>query len=578
VNPERKRGARCAIYTRKSSEEGLEQAFNSLDAQREACEAYVRSQKHEGWQLIRTHYDDGGLSGGNLERPAMQHLLDNIRGRKIDTVVVYKVDRLTRSLSDFAKIVEVFDGHGVSFVSVTQQFNTTTSMGRLTLNMLLSFAQFEREVTGERIRDKIAASKKKGMWMGGFVPLGYRPKDRSLIIDEDEAETVRTVFALYLQLGNVRRVKNEADRLELKTKLRPASDGRMRGCRPLSRGYIYKLLSNPLYVGRIAHKGETYDGQHAAIIDQETWEAVQAKLASNAQDRRAGVGVSEPSLLAGLIYDEHDDRLTPSHAVKNGVRYRYYVGRPDDGHGNEGVDIIPVLRLPGPEIEDVVECAIIDLLRNAAKLIDESASNLTPSDQGKLLTAARRQADRWHQTGLLSRRKMLGAILRRVVVSAKAVRIDLDRSAIVTTLLGRTPGDRQDDQPDTSDGDLLSLHIATRLARSSGAVRLVISNGSASGQPPRRDPVLIKALIRAHGWKDRLLSGEAPSIRSIAKEENLNETYVGRILRLAFLAPDITEAILDGRQPADLELDKLMKSIPVAWSDQRRLYRFDPAA
>jgi DNA invertase Pin-like site-specific DNA recombinase len=290
MSADRPRRLHCAIYTRKSSEEGLEQEFNSLDAQREACEAYIKSQAGEGWHLIRTHYDDGGISGGTLDRPALQQLLADIKARKVDTVVVYKVDRLTRSLADFAKIVEVFDRRGVSFVSVTQQFNTTSSMGRLTLNMLLSFAQFEREVTGERIRDKIAASKRKGMWMGGFVPLGYDAKDRSLVINEPEAETVRAVFRLYLEHGNVRRVKDEADRLGLATKVRKTENGRMRGGRPLSRGYIYKLLGNPLYAGRIAHKGEVYEGLHEAIIYAETWEAVQRKLAGNAHDRRSGNG------------------------------------------------------------------------------------------------------------------------------------------------------------------------------------------------------------------------------------------------------------------------------------------------
>src|SRR5215470_8604252 len=265
---------RCAIYTRKSSEEGLEQEFNSLAAQRDACEAYIRSQCHEGWMLARTRYDDGGFSGGNTERPALQGLLADIRVGRIDIVVVYKVDRLTRSLADFARLVEIFDQEGVSFVSVTQQFNTTSSMGRLTLNVLLSFAQFEREVTGERIRDKIAASKKKGIWMGGNVPLGYRVSERVLVIDPAEAETVRRIFALYRELGCVRQVKDEADRLGLRTRRRRVSDSAERGGAPFSRGHIYRLLSNPIYAGQIAHQGQAYPGQHKPLIDDETWTAV----------------------------------------------------------------------------------------------------------------------------------------------------------------------------------------------------------------------------------------------------------------------------------------------------------------
>ncbi|HYR99960.1 MAG TPA: recombinase family protein, partial [Gemmatimonadales bacterium] len=261
-DPSRKR---CAIYTRKSSEEGLEQEFNSLQAQSEACEAYIRSQRHEGWVLARTRYDDGGFSGGNMERPALQQLLADIQGGRIDIIVVYKVDRLTRSLADFARLVEIFDAQGVSFVSVTQQFNTTSSMGRLTLNVLLSFAQFEREVTGERIRDKIAASKKKGMWMGGNVPLGYDASERSLAVNPAEAETVRCIFALYRELGCVRRVKEEADRLGLRTKRSTTASGTERGGRSFSRGHIYHLLSNPIYIGEIAHKGQLYRGQHPAL-------------------------------------------------------------------------------------------------------------------------------------------------------------------------------------------------------------------------------------------------------------------------------------------------------------------------
>src|ERR1700736_2317911 len=283
ANPSRKR---CAIYTRKSSEEGLEQEFNSLQAQCEACEAYIRSQRHEGWASARTRYDDGGCSGGNMERPALQRLLADIQAGRIDIIVVYNVDRLPRSLADFARLVEIFDAQGVSFVSVTQQFNTTSSMGRLTLNVLLSFAQFEREVTGERIRDKIAASKKKGMWMGGNVPLGYDASERTLIVNRAEAETVRYIFALYRELRCVRRVKEEADRLGLRTKRSMTAKGTERGDKPFSRGHLYGLLSNPVYIGQIAYKGQLYPGQHRALIDTETWTIVRDQLTTNATNHR----------------------------------------------------------------------------------------------------------------------------------------------------------------------------------------------------------------------------------------------------------------------------------------------------
>src|SRR5690242_2470736 len=315
---------RCAIYTRKSSEEGLEQEFNSLAAQREACEAFIRSQQHEGWGLAKTRYDDGGFSGGNLERPALQQLIADTRAGRIDIVVVYKVDRLTRSLADFARLVELFDAEAVSFVSVTQQFNTTSSMGRLTLNVLLSFAQFEREVTGERIRDKIAASKKKGMWMGGNIPLGYDANERSLVINPAEAETVRRIFALYRELGCVRRVKEEADRLGLRTKSSTTANGIQRGGKPFSRGHLYTLLSNPIYAGLIAHKGQLHPGQQPALIDDASWSIVRDQLAANTRDHRHRAKSAEPSLLAGLRVDARGDRRTPSHAIKRGRRYRYY--------------------------------------------------------------------------------------------------------------------------------------------------------------------------------------------------------------------------------------------------------------
>ena len=568
------RRLRCAVYTRKSSEDGLDQAFNSLDAQREACEAYIKSQVGEGWRLVKTRYDDGGVSGGTMDRPALRKLLDDIRARTIDTVVVYKVDRLTRSLADFAKIVEVFDAHGVSFVSVTQQFNTTTSMGRLTLNMLLSFAQFEREVTGERIRDKIAASKRKGMWMGGFVPLGYDAKDRTLMVNEAEAETVRTVFRLYLEFGNVRQVKEEIDRLGLTTKLRTTGEGKMRGGRPLSRGYLYRLLANPLYTGRIAHKGTVYEGQHAPIIDAGTWDAVQAKLTSNAHGRRAGCGAAEPSLLAGFLHDEQGHRLSPSHAVKNGVRYRYYVNqsvqqnRPDGGAA--------AMRMPAREIEQLVGAAIVTLLRDPARVIDELAKSRAPREQQRLLAAATRRANQWDGDAVPARRAFLSTVLARAIVSETEVRLELRRFALTQLLISKSGGaDQRVVDGEGAAEDLLIIRTPARLARCSRAMRLVIPAGAAHRQAPRPDPVLIKAVTRAHAWKDRLLSGNAPSIRAIAKAEGLRETYVGRIVRLAFLAPDIIEAILDGHQPADLDLRTLMKTpIPLAWTDQRRVYRF----
>src|SRR2546421_2033901 len=343
---------RCAIYTRKSSDEGLDQEFNSLDAQREACEAYIVSQRHAGWIALDDMYDDGGLSGGTLERPALKRLLEDTKASKVQIIVVYKVDRLTRSLADFAKIVDVLDAHNASFVSVTQQFNTTTSMGRLTLNMLLSFAQFEREIAGERIRDKIAASKKKGMWMGGNVPLGYDVKDRKLIVNESEAATVRLIFRRYAELGSVAPLRAELDRLGIASKRREGAAGRPAGGQHFSRGALYLMLQNRIYRGEIVHQGAAYPGRHEAIIDPELWRIVEDKLAANRHERSLAVGAEAPSLLAGLIVDADGNRMTPTHATKKAKRYRYYVSgslligdRPQTQKG---------MRVPAGDIEALV--------------------------------------------------------------------------------------------------------------------------------------------------------------------------------------------------------------------------------
>src|SRR5689334_9671398 len=343
---------RCAVYTRKSSEEGLEQEFNSLQAQREACEAFIDSQRHEGWVCLRAAYDDGGFSGATMDRPALQQLLADLTAGRVDTVVVYKIDRLTRSLADFAKIVEILDAKGASFVSVTQQFNTTTSMGRLTLNVLLSFAQFEREVIGERIRDKIAASKRKGMWMGGVPPLGYRVCDRKLVILDGEAEIVRAIFRRYAELGSVRLLKDVLEARRIKSKSWTSASGRLKGGSPFSRGALYLMLQNRLYRGEIVHKGQSHPGEHMAIIDQPLWDAVQAQLAANTADRNSGTRIRQPSLLAGMLFDGDGNRMTPTHATKEGKRYRYYISRPlitsDQTDGSAG------RRIPAAEIAQAV--------------------------------------------------------------------------------------------------------------------------------------------------------------------------------------------------------------------------------
>jgi site-specific DNA recombinase len=395
---------RCAIYTRKSSEEGLEQSFNSLEAQREACQAYISSQKHEHWRGVASHYDDGGYSGGSMERPALRQLLQDIDAGKIDTVVVYKVDRLTRSLTDFAKIVERLDARQVSFVSVTQQFNTTTSMGRLTLNVLLSFAQFEREVTGERIRDKIAASKRKGMWMGGTLPVGYEVCDHKLVVNAPEGEQVKRIFELYLELGCVAKLKDRLDREGLRSKARRSHAGKKSGGTAYSRGALYCLLQNPVYVGKVRHRDAIYAGEHKAVIPEQLWDRVQERLKANGITRRTGSNAKSPSLLVGLLYDPQGNRFTPFHADKRGKRYRYYVSQ-GKIHGRLAAASVPT-RLPARDIEEIVCGRIQSLLSSPEKLLQATGAQSSDAAAWQsLITAAKQLAKTWPSKSMAEQRE-----------------------------------------------------------------------------------------------------------------------------------------------------------------------------
>jgi DNA invertase Pin-like site-specific DNA recombinase len=415
---------RCAIYTRKSSEEGLEQEFNSLQAQREACEAFINSQRHEGWVCLRAAYDDGGFSGATMARPALQQLLADLTAGRVDTVVVYKIDRLTRSLADFAKIVEILDAKGASFVSVTQQFNTTTSMGRLTLNILLSFAQFEREVIGERIRDKIAASKRKGMWMGGVAPFGYRAQDRKLIIVDREAAIARFIFRRYAELGSVRLLKDELEARSIRSKSRTSASGRISGGKPFARGALYLMLQNRIYRGEIVHKEQSYLGEHEPIIDQLLWDAVQMQLAANAAQRNEGGKTRQPSLLAGMLFDGDGNRMTPSHAVKKGTRYRYYVSRSlitkDRTETSAGV------RIPAAEIEQLVSSRVRRWLLDPGSIYKSTAARLAdPSMQQRLVARAADIGKHWPQLPVVRKRAVLAALIERIEVSVDQIDIRL---------------------------------------------------------------------------------------------------------------------------------------------------------
>lgn len=365
---------RCAIYTRKSSEEGLEQEFNSLDAQRESCLSYIKSQKSEGWIALSEYYDDGGYSGGNLERPALKRLMDDIQSGKVDIIVVYKIDRLTRSLMDFAKLVEVFDKHRATFVSVTQSFNTTTSMGRLTLNVLLSFAQFEREVTGERIRDKISASKKKGMWMGGVTPFGYDNIERKLAVNEAEAVIVRDIFQQYLLLGNIQKLKHYLDNQNILSK-KGAS---------FSRGLLYKILCNPVYMGKIRHKDNIYEGQHVPIVSDDLWNKVQEHLSGQAAIQR-GHKKSKPagSLLKGLLYDVHGNKYTPTYTTKGNRQYRYYINQA--ALQNREILNGIIVRLPAYDLEDAVLRIVKSSQTDENQCIEDTVSKVIIDMQNIIL-------------------------------------------------------------------------------------------------------------------------------------------------------------------------------------------------
>jgi site-specific DNA recombinase len=563
---------RCAIYTRKSSEEGLEQSFNSLDAQREACEAYILSQRHEGWRMLPARYDDGGYSGGSMERPALKRLLEDIQANKVNVIVVYKVDRLTRSLADFAKIVEALDARGVSFVSVTQQFNTTTSMGRLTLNILLSFAQFEREVTGERIRDKIAASKKKGIWMGGSVPLGYDLQARKLIPHPTEATLVRNIFALYLKFGCVRKLVAELKSENVRTKTWVTKSGVRVGGAAFSRGHLYFLLRNRLYIGEIRHRDRWYPGEHPGIVPRELWDKVEAQLNSNLRAHGNRVRDQASSLLTGLIEDGEGIRFTPSFTIRRGRRYRYYVSQhPVEHSGSQPI------RLPAHEIESRVRERLQDFLKSDAEIFNElSGSAESPALMKQRVTAAKKVAAKFPLLPADDLRDLLASFLQKIIIQENSIQVMIRRTDLHELLEKGEhfiPANLQGRRRSIDAGELICLTIEATRKRYGGEVHLVVPpNSNVSVRHPRAS--LIKAVVRGHAWYRNILEGRDLDPASLACEAKLSPEYVRNVLGCAFLAPDIVEAILEGRQPFTLKFSNLYKNIPLSWADQRRQFGF----
>ena len=503
---------RCAVYTRKSTEHNLDLEFNSLHAQREACEAYVKSQMHEGWKLIPNRYDDGGISGASLDRPDLQRLLDDIRAGRVDTVVVYKVDRLTRSLTDFARLVELFDIHSVSFVSITQSFNTTTSMGRLTLNVLLSFAQFEREVSGERIRDKVAASKRKGMWMGGTVPLGFVNRDKKLFIVPNEAETVRWIFGRYLELGSVGPLLTEMRERDLRTRCREYTGGRKVGNVHISRGALVYLLRNRCYVGEIQHRGEVHPACHEPIICRELFNAVQEKLGSNSISRKLKLKAS-PFLLVGLIFDSAGNRMSPTHTLKKGARYRYYVSQAVLQQRKKEAG--EVARVPAPDIEALIEKFVEGRFGMAA------------------LGCGGRQAIENH--------------VQRITIQPAAVEVLL------------APPPEPLDAP-TSVPEVVNLPWSRSPFLAEKGVVL------APSEPPTVDPrardVVLTAIGRARLWLQEILNGG--SFADISRREGKGERQVRLLMPLAFLPPRTVRAISEGRGAARTVTEHA-RNVPIQW-------------
>lgn len=557
---------RCAIYTRKSSEEGLEQDFNSLHAQREACAAYVQSQRHEGWKLLPTLYDDGGYSGGTLERPALQQLLTDIRAGQVDLIVVYKIDRLTRSLNDFAKIVEHLDAQRASFVSVTQSFNTTTSMGRLTLNVLLSFAQFEREVTGERIRDKIAASKKKGMWMGGLVPLGYDSVDRKLVINAEEAETVRLIFERYRSLGDVAKLRRSLDSDCLTSKRRYDRQGQCWAGVTFSNGSLFAILSNRIYRGEIVHKGQVYAGQHEAIIPLDLWEAVQSVRDRNRRHNTTTPRARAKNPLLGLLVDEKDRAYQAVFTTKAGTRYRYYVSRRPKEEQGEGAAL--TVRLPADELELRVADRLRQFLASPQALSESliDATDELPERRRLFKRAKERAAPSADARAFLLD---LRSSIRRVIIGRETLTVEINRPVL------RSQFHSVDEKPiETEDtSEPIVLTIASHLYRTGHDLRMVITDDETT-ESGKRDVKLLRLIARGRRWYEQLTSGEMPSLRAIARSEGLRDTYAARIFAGSLLAPDIVESVLAGRQPVTFTVDSLRTPPPLDWVDQRRSFGF----
>jgi DNA invertase Pin-like site-specific DNA recombinase len=557
-----KKLVRCAIYTRKSTEDGLEQEYNSLDAQYDACTAYALSQRHEGWTVTKDRYDDGGFSGGTLVRPGLKRLLADIESGKVDIILLYKIDRLTRSLSDFAKIVEILDRKGASFVSITQSFNTTTSMGRLTLNMLLSFAQFEREVTGERIRDKIYASKRKGIWMGGPVPLGYDVVERKLVVNEPEAEQVRAILQLYLTVSSVPELVDMLARNGSRTKLQQCKDGGTRGGCNFKRGNLYHLLSNRIYRGMTVHKGEAFDGEHGAIISEDLWNQVQAKLAKQGQGGSSRKVSPRAGVLAGLIYDGEGRAMVLTHTQKGNRRFHYYANR------YETLGDSTASRVSARDIENIVTDQLAQTLESGRQMQNMLLVGSYNSEQlHTVISRCAKLATELSVAKYARKQEVVRNILDRIVLHGDRVTIRIDNRGLLNII-------KADNSVQPSQANLIIERHAIRLRRGK-ALRLVIPATESGDHVQMRDEKLLALIVESRTIMELITSNPRKSIPALASEQGRCRVRMMKVAKLACLDPDIVTAIVEGRQPLKLTPGKLLAAdLPLAWTDQKRALGF----
>jgi site-specific DNA recombinase len=553
---------RCAIYTRKSTEDGLEQEYNSLDAQYDACTAYALSQRHEGWTVTKDRYDDGGFSGGTLERPGLKRLLADIEAGKVDIILLYKIDRLTRSLSDFAKIVEILDRKGASFVSITQSFNTTTSMGRLTLNMLLSFAQFEREVTGERIRDKIYASKRKGIWMGGPVPLGYDVVERKLVVNEPEAEQVREIMRLYLTASSVPELVEILARNRSFTKVQQRKVGETKGGVHFKRGNLYHLLSNRIYRGMTVHKGEAFEGEHEAIVSDDLWNPVQAKLAKQGQGGSSRKVSPRTGVLAGLIFDGEGRAMVLTHTQKGNRRFHYYANR------YETLGDSYASRVSARDIENIVTDQLCQTLASASQMQSMLLDHSYTSDQlHNVISRCNKLATELGAAKYARKQEVVRNILGRIDLHEDRVVIRVDNRGLLNII-------RADSSVQPAHVNLIIEREAIRVRRGK-ALRLVIPAPTSESDIQMRDEKLISLIAESRTIMAQITDNPDKSIPALAKEQGRCRVRMVKVAKLACLAPDIVTAIIEGRQPTNLTPSKLLSAdLPLTWAQQKRVLGF----